>query len=244
VHVVPLSEEDHVTTSSVAAGVLLTAAGLLTSSCSSDPTGPEYNPEIPATWTTAITNQFYPLIPGTTYQYAGETPEGTETITIEVLDRTRTINGVVATVVSDRAFLNGELIEDTEDWFAQDQAGNVWYLGEDTKEYEDGQVVSTDGSWEWGIDGALPGIIMWADPAAHVGEEYRQEFYPGEAEDLAKVIATDQSVSVTRGNFTGCISALEPGILEHKTYCPEVGLVLEEKVQGDEGRVELTDITR
>ena len=229
-------------------GGILVAGMLALPGCSNDPTAPQYDPEIPAAWAAAVTNQFYPLTPGTTYQYSGETPEGTETITIEVLDRTRTISGVVATVVRDRAFLDGELIEDTEDWFAQDQEGNVWYLGEDTKEYEGGQVVSTAGSWEWGVDGALPGIIMWADPSAHLNEEYRQEFYPGEAEDLAKVIATGESVTVPHGSFTGCIrtedrSALEPALLEHKTYCPGLGLTLEEKVQGDEGLVELIDVT-
>jgi hypothetical protein len=221
---------------------------VVVTACSNDPTGPGYSPDIPAAWAASVTNQFYPLVPGTTYQYEGQTPDGLETITIEVLPQTKTINGVVATVVRDRAFLDGELIEDTQDWFAQDAEGNVWYLGEDTKEYENGQVVGTAGSWEWGVDGALPGVVMWADPAAHVGEEYRQEFYQGEAEDWGKVIAVDQGVTVPHGSFTGCIktedwSGLEPSVREHKTYCPDLGLTLEEKVSGEDELVELVDVT-
>jgi hypothetical protein len=229
-------------------GLAATAAALtlLVSGCSNDPTAPDYNPEIPAAWASAVTNQYYPLIPGTTYQYQGDTPDGVETITIEVLDQTKVINGVVARVVRDRAFLDGELIEDTQDWFAEDADGNVWYLGEDTKEYEDGQVISTEGSWEWGVDGALPGIVMWADPAAHPGEEYRQEFYQGEAEDWGKVVAVDQAVTVPHGSFTGCVktedwSGLEPAIREHKYYCPDIGLTMEEKVATTE-RVELVGV--
>jgi hypothetical protein len=224
-----------------------TLALLVVPACSSDPTGPEYNPEIPTSWAAAVTNQYYPLKPGTTYQYEGDTPEGLETITIEVLPQPRTVNGVEATVVRDRAFLDGELIEDTEDWFAQDADGNVWYLGEDTKEYENGQVVSTEGSWEWGVDGALPGIVMWADPAAHIGEEYRQEFFEGEAEDGGKVVALNQAVTVPHGSFTGCVktedwSGLEPNIRENKSYCPNIGLTLEEQVSGGSGTVELVDV--
>jgi hypothetical protein len=180
------------------------------------------------------------------YHYEGETSEGTETIVVEVLDRSRQVNGVTATVVRDQAFLDGELIEDTEDWFAQDAEGNVWYLGEDTKEYENGQVVSTEGSWEWGVDGALPGIIMWADPAAHLGEEYRQEFYQGEAEDFGKVVAVDQSVDVPHGSLSQCIrtedtTPLEPNQLENKYYCAGTGLVLEVAVSSGE-RLELVQV--
>ena len=228
--------------------VVAVATVTLVAACSNDPSSPEYDPDIPAVWASAVTNQYYPLAPGTTYHFEGDTPEGVETITTEVLAQTRTIQGVVATSVRDRAFLDGELIEDTEDWFAQDEAGNVWYLGEDTKEYEGGQVVSTEGSWEWGVDGALPGIVMWADPAAHLNQEYQQEFYEGEAEDRGKVIATEASVTVPQGSFTGCIQTedstpLEPDLLERKTYCAGIGLTLEENLSGTGERVELVDVT-
>lgn len=214
---------------------------------SSSPTGADFDPILPAAWASSVTNSFFPLVPGTTYEFESATDEGLETITVEVLADVRVINGVTATVVRDRVFLDGDLIEDTFDWYAQDAAGNVWYLGEDSKEIEDGQVVSTEGSWEWGVDGALPGIIMWADPAAHVGEEYRQEFYRGEAEDWGKVIATQETVQVPFGSFTGCIrtedwNALEPGPRENKSYCPGVGFVLE-VIPGSDERVELIEVT-
>jgi hypothetical protein len=223
---------------------ILAVSAALASACS-DSTGP--NPDIPTTWASAVTNQYYPLVPGTTYQYESDTPDGLETTTIQVLTGTKTINGVVATAVRDQVFLAGELIEDTEDWFAQASDGNVWYLGEDTKEYANGQVVSTEGSWEWGVNGALPGIIMWADPAAHLGEEYRQEFLRGEAEDFGKVVAVDQSVTVPHGRFTGCIktedwSALDPTVRENKFYCPDIGFSLETNLQGGE-RMELMGVT-
>jgi hypothetical protein len=229
--------------------VLFSFAFVGIAGCNSNngPSGPaDYNPVIPTSWSPAVTNPFFPLAPGTTYQYEGQTSEGTETITVEVLADTKVIQGVTAVVVRDRVYLDGELIEDTVDWYAQDAEGNVWYLGEETKELVGGQVVSTEGSWEWGVDGALPGIIMWVDPAAHVGAEYRQEYYEDEAEDWGKVIATNESVSVPHGNFTQCIkteewNALEPGPRENKFYAPQIGFALEITPSGE--RVELVSIT-
>ena len=214
----------------------------------SAPYSPPYNPQIPTVWAAAVTNSFFPLVRGTTYQYRGQTPQGLETTTIEVLPSTRTLNGVAATEVRDRVYLNGVLIEDTHDWYAQDAAGNVWYLGEAAKDYENGVVVSTEGSWEWGVDGALPGIIMWSNPAAHVGEEYRQEYYKNQAEDWGKVIAVGQAVTVPYGSFSGCITiedwvGLEPDQPHgRKTYCSQIGQVLEVKV-GSSERVELISRT-
>jgi len=123
----------------------------------------------------------------------------------------------------------------------------VWYLGEDSKEIENGQVVSTEGSWEWGVDGALPGVIMWADPSGHQSEEYRQEYLKGVAEDLAKVVGLDESVEVPSGNYTGCLkteerSALESNSTEFKFYCAGVGTVLETDGSGGQ-RDELHDVT-
>lgn len=229
----------------------LTAAAIGAAACGKNSTGPgddggDYSPVIPTSWASAVTNAYFPLVPGATLQYEGETAEGTETITVEVLAETRDVNGVTATIVRDRVYLDGELIEDTFDWYAQDAAGNVWYLGEDSKEIEEGEVVSTEGSWEWGVDGALPGVIMWADPAAHIGEVYRQEFYEGEAEDWAKIVAVDVAAAVPEGNFTGCVkieewNGLEPGSVEHKFFAPQVGNVLE-VAAGSGERVELVDL--
>jgi hypothetical protein len=163
-----------------------------------------------------------------------------------VLSATRVVNGVVATAVRDRVYIDDQLVEDTEDWYAQDVAGNVWYLGEDSKEIRNGQVDSRAGSWQWGQDGALPGIIMWANPAAHLNEEYRQEYLRGEAEDWGKVVATSQTVTVPHGTLTGCIktedwNGLEPDEVESKFYCPNIGFVLE---TFESERVELARVTR
>lgn len=214
--------------------------------CNSDPTGPAYVPNLPPSWAVAVTNNFFPLLPGTTWEFSGQTADGLETILVEVLAETRMVNGVRATVVRDRVYLKGSLIEDTYDWYAQAADGNVWYLGEDSKEIENGRVINTNGSWEWGKDSALPGIMMWADPAAHIGEEYRQEYYKGKAEDFAKVVAVNQTVTTAFGTRTGCIqtedrNGLERNSTEQKYYCPGIGLMLE--VQGSE-RVGLTKVTR
>jgi len=202
--------------------------------CSNNPAAPfspPYNPVIPTSWAASVTNQWFPLRPGTTMQYRAQTSEGVETITFDVLSETRTIKGVLATVVRDRVYLNNNLVEDTFDWYAQDSEGNVWYLGEAVKDIENGKVVSTAGSWEWGVDGALPGIQMWANPSAKVGIEYRQEYYKGQAEDYGKVIAINESVTVPFGSSTNCLTVeervgLEPKAPhESKVYCPGIGNV-------------------
>ena len=227
---------------------LRAVALLLLVACGDDLTQPEYDPPLdPADFVPEVTNEFFPLVPGTTYSYEGETDEGMETVIVEVLDEPKTIMGISATVVRDRVLLDGELIEDTFDWFAQENTGDVWYLGENSKEIEDGEVVSTEGSWEAGVDGAKAGIIMWGDPAAHLGEEYRQEFYEGVAEDVATVIGLNEAVQVPYGSFTGCIrtedrNPLEPGTEEHKFYCPGVGQVLEEPAGGGGERTELIEV--
>lgn len=210
--------------------------------------GPDYDPVIPTNWAGSVTNGYFPLAPGTIWEYEGATSEGVETIRVEVLAQTRLVNGVTATVVRDRVYLDGELKEDTDDWYAQDADGNVWYLGESTKEYEGGAVVSTEGSWEWNVDDALPGIIMWADPSAHIAEDYRQEFYEDEAEDWARVDLVNQTIDVPYGPLTGCVqtfdwSGLEPGSGERKFYAPGLGLALE-VAPGSGERVELVRLTR
>ena len=154
--------------------------------------------------------------------------------------------GVSTTVVRDTVTVDGELIEDTYDWYAQDHEGNVWYFGEETAEYEDGEIVSTAGAWEAGVDGALPGIAMEADPT--VGDSYRQEYYPGEAEDMAEVVQTGVSGEVAFGAFDDLIvieewTPLEPEVVEEKSYAPGVGVVLETTVQGGSGRIELISFT-
>jgi len=201
----------------------------------------------PANFVRVVDNRFFPLRPGTRYFYKGEEDGEAETnITVVTHDR-KNILGVSAVVVLDRVFVHGELKEKTFDWYARDKEGNVWYLGEDTKEYEDGRVVSTEGSWESGKHGAKPGIIMLAHP--RVGDEYRQEFLAGEAEDQAEVVARDLDVTVPYGSFHNCIrtvefTRLEPGVKEAKLYCPQIGFVKARDVQGPHTRLVLTRVRR
>lgn len=210
-----------------------------------------YDPKIdPANFVRRVDNRYFPLKPGTKYIYEGKTKDGTERVEVEVTRQTKTILGVQCIIVRDRAYLNGELIEDTFDWHAQDKKGNVWYFGEDTKEYKNGKVVSTAGSFEAGVDGAKAGIIMEANP--RVGDSYRQEFYKGEAEDSAEVVSRDaaglnDTVDVPHGSFENVLvtkdwAPLEPNVLEHKYYAPGVGLIGAEKVVGGSDRIELVDV--
>src|SRR3954454_11786287 len=131
-------------------------------------------------WSSVIDNPFFPLLPGTTWIYKGQREGDTEAVRTTVTSDTKVIQGVTTTIVLDRAYINGELAEKTYDFFAQDKLGNVWYFGENTKEYENGQVVSTAGSFEAGVNGAKAGIIMLAHP--QVGDAYKQEVAVGVAE--------------------------------------------------------------
>lgn len=207
----------------------------------------EYDPEIdPANFVDEIDNPYFPLEPGTTFVYEGEEGDTTIDVEISVTNQTKEVMSVNTTVVRETEWEDGELVEETYDWFAQDIEGNVWYFGENSTEYEDGEVVSTEGSWEAGVDGAKPGIIMQADP--QIGDTYRQEYYEDEAEDMAMVISLDENVTVPYGAFENCLvirewSPLEPGIEENKYYATDVGLLLERTVRGGNATLELVDIT-
>ncbi len=142
-----------------------------------------------------VDHPYLPLTPGSSWVYEGVDDGETERVEIEVTDERRTVMGVSATVVRDTVYEDGEMVEDTYDWFAQDLDGNVWYLGEDSSEFEDGELVGTEGSWEAGVDGALPGIVMLASP--EIGDAYRQEFYEDEAEDMAEIPITSRRSPVT-----------------------------------------------
>lgn len=198
---------------------------------------PSYDPAVTvADFVAGITNPFFPLRPGSTWVYEAPLGDGVERVDVEVLAETRRIVGVEATVVRDTVSRNGETIEDTYDWYGQDKNGNVWYLGESTKEYADGRVASTEGSWEWGVDGALPGIVMPADPRPD-GKRYFQEFYWGEAGDEAEVIALGRPVATSAGRFNDTVTMrewtrLEPGIEEEAYYARGVGLVSKEATKG------------
>ena len=185
-------------------------------------------------------NAYVPLKQGRSWRY--ENSEEVNTVT--VLDETREVLGVKCAVVHDVVALNGEVTEDTLDWYAQDVAGNVWYMGEISKEIEDGQLVSIEGSWTSGVDSAKPGIVMKANPVP--GETYRQEFFLGDAEDIGAVQQIDGSATVSAASCIGdCVvtndyTPLEPDVLEHKYYAFGIGFILEVDLETGE-RIELVE---
>jgi hypothetical protein len=200
----------------------------------------------PADFVSGIDNPWLPLTPGCTWVYESIGAEEVERIEVVVLQETRDVMGVVSTVVRDTVTVEGELVEDTYDWYAQDAEGNVWYMGEETAEYENGEVISTAGAWEAGVDGALPGIVMQAEP--EVGDAYRQEFYPGEAEDMAEVVRVGVAEELAEESFEDLVvieewTPLEPDVNEEKSYAAGVGVVLEEVIEGGSGRIELVSFT-
>ena len=215
-----------------------------------------YNPVInPDDFVSTINNPFFTLIPGTTFLYESETEDGLERIETTVTGDKRDVMGIKTTVVWDREWLDGELIEDTKDWYSQDKEGNVWYFGEFSQGFENGKLIGTLGSWEAGINGAKPGIIMKASPK--VGDIYRQEYYEGIAEDMAEVMEIGVSIKTDYAFFSNCLKTkewtpLESDSIEFKYYCLKTNnLVMEEKVSDEEtivivdvgGEELITDIT-
>jgi hypothetical protein len=213
---------------------------------SSLPQGSESVELDPADFTTQIDNPYWPMKPGSRWVYRETDQEGSEQrVVVTVTDQTKKIaNGVTARVVHDAVTERRQPVEITDDWYAQDKDGNVWYLGEDTKEYENGKVKTTAGSFEAGVDGAQAGVIVPAEPRA--GLAYRQEYYRGNAEDRAKVLSLDEQVEVPHGHFTNVlmtkeVNPLEPKVLEFKFYARGVGPVLAISVSGGSDREELVE---
>jgi hypothetical protein len=245
----------------IAAALAVLAAALAVAACGSDdndgegsssaglPQGSEPVDLNPADFTTEIDNPYWPMAPGSRWVYRETDTEGTkQRVVVTVTPKTKQIaNGVEAAVVHDVVTENGEPVEVTDDWYAQDSDGNIWYLGEDTAEYENGKVTSTAGSFEAGVDGAQPGIILPADPEA--GMTYRQEYYAGEAEDEGEVFGLDEQAEVPFGHFTDVVmtkdlNPLEPKLLEYKFYARDVGPVLAIAVSGATDREELVSYTQ
>jgi hypothetical protein len=204
---------------------------------------PEFSPE---GFVSVVDNSYFPLEPGTTFIYRGESEGAPTRDVMNVTNETKVILGVTTTVVHHLSYEDGVLIEETFDWFAQDEDGNVWYFGEDTKELdENGNVISTEGSWEAGVDGAEAGIIMLADPKK--GDKYQQENAPDVAEDMAQVIGFEDSLCVRAGCFENVLvtkewSPLERGVVEYKYYAPDVGFIFGITVKGGEEQTELVRI--
>jgi hypothetical protein len=213
------------------------------------PRGDEHVALDPSDFTTRITNPWFPMRPGTRWTYRETDAEGTrQRVVVTVTERTKAIaNGVTTRVVTDVVTEGGEPVEVTEDHYAQDRRGNVWYLGEDTAEYEHGRVVSREGSFEAGVDGAEAGVIMPARPRP--GLRYRQEYYRGHAEDRAKVVGLREQAGVPYGHFRRVLmtredNPLEPKVLEFKFYARGIGPVLAVSVSGGSDREALVRFRR
>ena len=190
---------------------------------------------IPEGFSTNIDNPYFSLPIGRTLIYEGQTKGGTERVVINISGETKDVLGVTTLIYNDKAYLNGVIVEETNDYLAQDSVGNVWYFGEDVNNYERGELIDHEGSWLAGVNGAEPGI--WIKNKHIVGDSYKQEYYNGEAEDMRDVISVNESVTISLGAFKDCVkmydwTPLDPSSREHKVYCTEVGaMVLETNLE-------------
>jgi len=192
----------------------------------------------PAHFSAHVTNQWFPLAPGTRFVYVGVKDGKPSRDVVTVTRRVVTIDGAPCVAVQDRLYLSGRLEERTTDWYSQDARGNVWYFGERTAELDRrGNVASTEGTWRAGVDGAVAGIYMPARP--HVGQTGRQEYYKGHAEDHFKVIGVFKNAVLTQET-----TPLEPGVVDHKLYVRGVGTMFEQTEKGGDERNELVSVTR
>ena len=250
-----MSKFSNAVAAAIACGLAMVATGCgargeaASTPTSTLPQGGEQLKLDPSNFTTKIDNPYWPMAPGDRWVYretSGSGPAGRAVARV-TRERKRVAAGITGLVVHDRLTRSGRIVEDTLDWFAQDRAGNVWYLGEATKEYAGGKVRSTHGSWEAGVHGAQAGVVMPAHP--RVGMTYRQEYLEGEAEDQARVLSRNAHARVPFGAFghmllTAETSPLEPEVVEHKLYARGVGPVAARDVRGDSDRSVLLRYTR
>jgi len=201
----------------------------------------KYTPQIPSPshFSKTIDNPYFPLPVGRSFLYRGVENGKKEIDRMHVTSKTKVIAGITATVVSDNVYEPPpRLAEKTFDYYAQDDQGNIWYLGEATEELHRGGKVDRSGSWLTGRNGGKPGLIMEADP--QVPDAYRQECLSGEAEDLAWVVSRGGSKHLLR---TLEFSPLEPSIVERKVYKPGVGIVSEQQLSGGHETLRLVRVT-
>jgi hypothetical protein len=239
------------TSTTAASSVASAAAAAGSSSQGGLPQGSEPVELDPANFTTRIDNPYWPMAPGDKWVYRETDTEGTnQKVVVEVTEKTKMIaNGIEARVIRDTVTESGVPVEITDDWYAQDRAGNVWYLGEYVTNYKNGKVVDHSGSFEAGVDGAQPGIAIPANPES--GLSYRQEYYEGEAEDKAAVITVgEEQVQVPFGYFnksvlmTRDLVPTEPKVQELKFYAPDVGPLLSVHLDGAGGRAALVSYSQ
>jgi hypothetical protein len=208
----------------------------------------KYAPKIvPANFVKQFSNPYFPMIPGTTFTYEGKTEKGNERNEVTITTKTKKILGVTCAVVSGSIYLDDKLAEKTSGWYAEDKNGNIWFFGQDARQYKDGKTAGSGGSWQAGLKGAQPGIIMQARP--EIGVSYRQDYYKGKAEDMAQVVSLSETASVPNGDYKDLLliktwSALEPTLVENKFYAKDVGLILIKGVQGWDWELQLVKITK
>ena len=207
-----------------------------------------YDPVIvPADFGGPIDNPFLPLLAGTTWHYRSTDGELND---VTVLGETKTILDIPCAIVHDVVSVDGHVTEDTYDWYAQNKDGTVWYFGEDTRELDaNGNVITTQGSWEAGKDGGKPGILMLPEDQLEIGASYRQEFMPGVVADMGKVMSLKSTAIVPAGTFTGCVETMEwtpiePGNRAHKFYARGIGPVLEVSTKQGGERLELLSVEK
>jgi hypothetical protein len=228
--------------------VLLLTAIFLTSCATKTAQKPSTAPSKASNFVSVVTNPWYPLRPGTVLTYKGSEDGNQLRETLTVTSRKKVIQGVSTTVVSDLLYEEGRLHERTEDWYAQDKAGNVWYFGEDTAVLDaKGKVKDTEGSWQAGRDGARAGIFMPAHPK--VGQSFRQEYFKGHAEDRFEIVSLTEKVktpgaSSSHAMLTKETTPLEPDVLDHKLYVKGIGTVIEETVKGGDEKLILQSVKR
>jgi hypothetical protein len=190
---------------------------------------------------TKITNQYFPLTPGDLYTYYGNLKKQEVRDTVYVTHNTPTIDGIATVEVRDQVYESGTLTEDTLDWYAQDDRGNVWYFGELATQLPDG---THEGSWTAGVNGAQPGFIMEAAP--QVGDSYCQENAPGVAQDAAQVLSLTASRSVPYGSFTNVLQTKDYSLIEphseNKFYARGVGMLEAVALNGGSENIQLYTI--
>jgi hypothetical protein len=228
--------------------VALLAAALAVGCGSADKTTTSSTTAKRSGFSANVTNPWFPLRPGSVYRYRGVKDGEPSREVMTVTHRTKTVDGAPCVVVSDLLYIRGVLEERTEDWYTQDAKGNVWYFGERTAELdEQGNVKTTSGSWTAGVDGAKPGIFIFAHP--RVGDSARQEYLKGEAEDHFQVVAIGVRAAVPFETFRGAMltkewTPVEPDVIDHKYYVRGIGTVLEQTVKGGNERNELVSFRR
>jgi hypothetical protein len=197
----------------------------------------------PSDFVARVDNPWFPLRPGSEYRYTGLKDRRAMVDVVKVTGRTKRILGVETTVVHDVVRVNGRPEEETEDYYAQDRHGNVWYFGESTKTFDSrGKIVSTEGSFEAGVDGERAGVLVPGHP--RVGQVGRQEFSPGEAEDHFKILDLNATVSVPFVSSHHALrtrewTPLEPAVVDNKYYVRGIGNVSEGSVKGPVERLRL-----